>query len=231
MRASRGIVLLLGFLMCTYPLCKLSAGSAPGAKVRGVVLDQSGGYVADASVILFSGEFVIQTKSDDHGRFEFSDISPGEFEMEIAAPGFRTESIAGIHVANEDVGGLSIILRVGEGTGVCVTAMSASAARAFGTSSGVSYEKQIDDTNLKGVILDLDGRPLPNVTFYLSKSGQTQITTSNGKGEFQFAELKSGKYTLEISRDGYRGKLQSLWIVNRNLTKIVAVLVPINSCR
>lgn len=230
MRASRVIVLLFGFLICAYPPYKLSAGSTPGVKVRGVVLDQSGGYVPEASVILVSGEFVIQTMSDDHGRFEFSDVSPGEFEMEIAAPGFRSESIAGIHVAKEAVGGISIILRVGEGNGVCIAALSETAARAVGPSGGVSYEKQIDDTNLEGVVLDLEGRPLSNATFSLSKSGQTQVATSNGKGEFRFAELRSGKYKLAISLDGYRGESRSLWIVNRNLTKIVVVLTPVNYC-
>jgi hypothetical protein len=230
MRASRVIALLFGFLICIYPLCKLSLGSAPGVKVRGFVSDQSGGYIPEASVILFSGEFVIQTKSDDHGRFEFSDVSPGEFEMEIAAPGFRSESVAGIHVAHEDVGGISIILRVGEGNGGCVAGLSETAARAVGPSGGVSYEKQIDDTNVKGIIMGLDGMPLSNATFYLSKSGQTQVTTSNGRGEFRFAELMSGKYTLRISRDGYQGESRSLWIVNQNLTKIVVVLTPVNYC-
>jgi hypothetical protein len=230
MRASKVIVLLFGMLICTYPPCKLSAGSASGVKVRGVVSDQSGGFVPEASIILLSGEFVIQTKSDDHGHFEFFDVSPGEFEMEIAAPGFRSESVAGIHVAHEDVGGISITLRVGEGNGACVAEMGETAARAVGPSGGVSYEKQIDDTNLKGIILGFDGMPLPNATFYLSKSGQTQVTTSNGRGEFGFSELRSGKYTLRVSRDGYQGESGSLWIVNRNLTKIVIVLTPANYC-
>jgi beta-lactamase regulating signal transducer with metallopeptidase domain len=67
------------------------AGQAARASVSGMVVDQLGGFLPGANVTLTSeatgGALVGAT--DRTGRFEFTDLRPGRYALEIGLPGFQ----------------------------------------------------------------------------------------------------------------------------------------------
>ena len=211
-------ILLLG----ARPPAGLAGGPAPGVRISGVVSDDSGGYVAGASVSLFSEERVVQVKSDDSGHFEFSGVSPGTFEAEVSFPGFRTETLNSVEVADRDIEGISVTLHVGTWSGPCVIGLK--------ESDTTVYEKRTDEANLRGMILNNEGKPLSNATAVISGAGQTRVASSTDRGEFVFAGLEPGKYTLNVSRDGYDSGIRKLWITRQNLTRVKFILITRNPC-
>jgi hypothetical protein len=68
----------------------------------------------------------------------------------------------------------------------------------------VAFAPRSDSVSLRGTIADLEGGAMKDATLRLTaESGQVQVATSNGKGEFQFADLLPGKYVLRAERGHY----------------------------
>ncbi|MGO4518557.1 carboxypeptidase regulatory-like domain-containing protein [Terriglobus sp. 2YAB30_2] len=65
--------------------------AGPQAKVAGVVLDLSGATISGATVTLRQPNTPLrQTKTDNAGNFTLASLPAGRYNLEIAAPGFRT---------------------------------------------------------------------------------------------------------------------------------------------
>jgi len=65
---------------------------APDPILSGTITDLSGKTVADAAIAVrnvATGQSA-QTRSDSEGRFQINDLAPGEYEVSVSAPGFRT---------------------------------------------------------------------------------------------------------------------------------------------
>ncbi|PWT94014.1 MAG: hypothetical protein C5B54_00730, partial [Acidobacteria bacterium] len=78
-------------------------------------------------------------------------------------------------------------------------------------------------------IVTEEGEPLPGATLKLSGEGliqQSVIQTSNEKGFFRFLNLKPGKYTLEISLQGFAAKLYAVDVQIGINKEIRAILSP-----
>ena len=82
-------LVLLFCLMCTLPFA-ISAQSSSGT-VIGIVTDQSGAIVSRASVTLTRVDTSTKTKTvtDDSGRYQFVNITPGPYQVDVDAPGFK----------------------------------------------------------------------------------------------------------------------------------------------
>ncbi len=92
----------------------------PLSTVRGLVLDASGRPVPDANLslrrvslsgggrMIFTGPGRLQT--DDHGRFEITDVSPGEWEIRARKGDARGRSDRFTVIGGEDVTGIRIYL-------------------------------------------------------------------------------------------------------------------------
>jgi outer membrane receptor protein involved in Fe transport len=86
-RAAGQLAALLAFL-CAVPV----SAQTPGGSIAGLVVDQVNGLsVAGATVTLYFGDAVAgSAKSDQHGAFTFTSVTPGVYSVAIAAPGYAT---------------------------------------------------------------------------------------------------------------------------------------------
>jgi hypothetical protein len=84
----------------------------PGT-ISGMVVDQSGAIVAGAEVTLVRGnQSPTRQVVGGDGRFSFSDVAPGPFQLTIAAPGLATQTISGVLQPGDNYVAPEIALRV-----------------------------------------------------------------------------------------------------------------------
>src|SRR5262249_44872824 len=72
---------------------QISFGQAPFSTITGVVKDTSGAVIPEASVLVSRSDTNLrrQTITSDLGSYQFTNLLPGEYAVEIKAPGFRAE--------------------------------------------------------------------------------------------------------------------------------------------
>ena len=100
---------MLGALSVISILGSPGASGRPGARVTGTVLDQSGAPIAHALIRLFSPDQLREVESDDHGKFAFTELPSGAYELQANSLGFET-AVEDFQVATDDIGPLSIEL-------------------------------------------------------------------------------------------------------------------------
>jgi len=201
---ARKVVLFSLFLAAQGP----ATPSEALTRLDGVVLDQAGSVVSGASVKLFSLEKVRETKTDNMGRFEFADLTPGSYDLQLERPGFKTR-LESIQITDKAIQQLSFTLQVDNPT--CKFKPT------------ISFEERSGEANLRGSVNDFSDGPLKNVrvTLTSSESGQIHVTTSNDKGAFQFVGLEPGKYALRFAHGGYsEGSLAGVRVARENLTNL-----------
>jgi Carboxypeptidase regulatory-like domain len=205
-KIARNLVFLLSFL---FPVCAPTTPTGPGARIEGAVLDQACADISGALVKLFSLERVLETRTDDKGRFEFSALSPGSYDLQVELQGFETGTVANVQIADNVIRQLSIALQIENPT--------------CNMRPTVSFERRPDKPNLKGSVSDLFDGPLKNakLTIKSSESGQIHVASSNDSGEFQFIDLEPGKYVLTAAHGDYLDGLGTdLRITRENLTNL-----------
>jgi hypothetical protein len=82
--------------------------------INGTVTDLSGAVISHASITLRSSTSgtTSATTTDDHGGFALPTVAPGQYELQISAPGFLTDTER-LDLQARDVAQLSPALRVG----------------------------------------------------------------------------------------------------------------------
>ena len=78
-----------------------------------------------------------------------------------------------------------------------------------------------------GKIDDHDGQPVPSATVQLvsSTSGEKRVTGASPEGEFQFANIDSGRYLLFVSSVGFTDYSDTIKIGRASCRERVYVLV------
>lgn len=72
------------------------AQAAPGT-ISGSISDMTGAPVVGAKVTLTRPDLrSVDEYSDENGRFTFSNVKPGEFQLTIASPGFTSQGTSGL---------------------------------------------------------------------------------------------------------------------------------------
>jgi hypothetical protein len=203
-------LVLFGWLALAAPL--YGAAAEPDIQIRGVVSDPAGAVVPDVAVKLFSPEFVRETTTDERGQFGFANLPAGGYDLEVGKPGFKTATVGNIQVDDKVLRPFSIVLR----------------AKNPGCDDEprVAFVARSDSVSLRGTIADLEsGAMMKNATVRLTaESGQVQVATSNGKGEFQFADLSPGKYVLSAEREHYwEMSGTNVRIARKNRTELGAI--------
>jgi hypothetical protein len=196
------------------------ARSQSGVTLTGIVTDQSGAIVLGASVRLYSTKRFRETKVGSDAGFEFTNVDPGKYEMEVTSPGFN-KMTKDIEISNKTPRPITVELRVGQGGHCQVTEL---AKGSFNAEADIFYVKRVDRVDVKGLVRDDLGSPLAGVTVKLEGSGPSATTVSNGKGEFEFSNLEPGKYILASSLGGFRDISRYLWITQENVTEVTVTL-------
>jgi hypothetical protein len=96
MQALLAVAALIVLLPPSFAL-PFTAKQSPGSTVAGtVVVDafiQPQVPIFEATIRLYSISRVLQTKSDALGRFEFSEVPEGAYQLEVVRPGFKDKTI------------------------------------------------------------------------------------------------------------------------------------------
>lgn len=119
MNISRNIQIMKNlFLSLLVLICLVVSTNAQGAnqnKIGGVVKDQNGAIVVGARVFLLNTQTGIERQivSNANGSFAFGNLTPGEYEIRVAAEGFAVfrQPVRTNSGATEN---LEIVLAIGE---------------------------------------------------------------------------------------------------------------------
>jgi len=106
-------LLLSAVLACL--LAPPAASQVLYGTILGNVRDKTRGSVPGANVTITSQGTGLarQTKTNEAGYYSFSDVQAGSYTVEVAAPGFRTSSQAGVPVTINTVSRVDVDLEVG----------------------------------------------------------------------------------------------------------------------
>ncbi|MFZ0958677.1 MAG: carboxypeptidase regulatory-like domain-containing protein [Candidatus Sulfotelmatobacter sp.] len=75
---------------------------APSASLHGQVTDQSGAVVTQADVALTPASGTpLSTKTDAQGMYEFKGLAPGEYTLDVVAPGFTLYENTKVEIASQ----------------------------------------------------------------------------------------------------------------------------------
>src|SRR5581483_1742017 len=107
-------LLLIALLICGAAWSQTTSGS-----ISGTVLDAQSAVIPGATVSAQETlqKFVFTTKTDEVGRFVFSQVPPGNYTIKIEQPGFKTMEQAGVVLnANDKLALGNLKLEVGQTT-------------------------------------------------------------------------------------------------------------------
>ncbi len=95
-------------------LAVISAFAADSGSIRGTVTDPLGAVVPNATVKLIqNAKQVASTNTDQTGKYSFSPVTPGRYQIEAEAPTFASQTSAPVYVGNGYTDEVNITLKVG----------------------------------------------------------------------------------------------------------------------
>jgi hypothetical protein len=102
-------------------------GQAGTSSIDGTVADPQGNLVAGATVTLTNAEknFSRTQTTNDSGRFAFNLIQPGQYQLEVEAPGFKKAVVTNIDANVDKPTEVSAVLEVGSVSETVTVAASA----------------------------------------------------------------------------------------------------------
>lgn len=87
---------------------------ADGSNIHGTVTDPLGAVVPGAQVeLLRQGKPVSSTTTDSEGKYRFSPLPPGRYQVKTTAPSFATQQSDAIYVASNSNAAVDLTLKVG----------------------------------------------------------------------------------------------------------------------
>jgi hypothetical protein len=163
------------------------------AGVSGTVTDESGAGVAQATVRLrrLAGSFRSEVRTDAKGQFKFSGLASGQYELQIASPGFRLAAMK-VDLGPQQMAFVEPKLRVGS---------TAETVEVSAAPSSVSKRR----TNANPP----EPRPLPNKlpAELTVTSGKTMIAMDSGGTVF--VSRNSGK-SWKTVKTAWQGKVDTI---------------------
>jgi hypothetical protein len=202
-----GLCLFMFFV--AFPLCEYGQSTA---KIKGVIRGPQNAVMAGITVNLLSVERARTMKTDESGKFEFTELPLSNFELQVRqAAGIKPMPVQEISFSEPSTRQVSIVLQLVAPE--CFPKIEA------------AYENRIGRTNLSGKIAKFSSSntPLKNgrITATHIGTGTTRVVNSNEKGDFEFVNLEPGKYTLKVSHQGYSGLAGiDFWVTAENLTRL-----------
>jgi Carboxypeptidase regulatory-like domain len=186
-----------------------AAYGAPASRIVGVVVDPIGAVIPECSATLYGTEALREAKTDEYGRFEFSNVPQGEFDLEVKHFGFKVRVIENIRPTDGNET-LTITLELSSMPGSCEP-----------WSVSLDYELPAKDAKLTGFLVDLDGGiSSATITVTNLRTGEKQSVSTEKDGAFHFAKLASGRYSITFSAPEYpQPPTVNLWVTKANQTR------------
>lgn len=174
------------------------AWSQGGARLSGIVVDQTSTPVTGVSVTLSSLDRAFQAKTASDGLFRFQNVPPGAYEFEIAAPGFVKQK-RNVQLSQGESRQFRIVLIVGTMPDMDYC----------GPHPTVQYETaDPNERQLVGTVSDYSGGArIAGAKIALLQPGEKKpflTCRSDRTGKFVLENPPAGRYTLRISRTGYQ---------------------------
>lgn len=161
--------------------------------LRGHVFDRADFPITGASVSVKSADKTLGTTSDSHGYFELV-VPPGTYELNVSARGgFETRAIKSLRITGSRT--VTVILDVAPSTSVYDPVPPAK-----GYNPGKLGER------LDGFVMDEFGAVISDATVTLRSAKKNLQTKSDAAGRFTFGRVRSGRYTIIVSGEGFRAK-------------------------
>ena len=160
---------------------------AVSSGISGTVTDQSGAVVPQATVELrqLAGNSATNARTDPSGQFKFSGLAPGQYELQITAPGFR-RTTQRVEVQPQQIAAVKAQLEVGS---VSETVEVSAAASTLQTESA-----QVSIQSRRKLTVPPEPRPLPSklpteimvtrdkVVLAVDSAGTLFFSGNSGKG-------------------------------------------------
>jgi uncharacterized protein (DUF2141 family) len=174
---------------------------APGRTIIGVVLDTAG-YVLDSAEV-FVASLRRSTVADTAGRFRFTDVKPGEYQVASRRLGHypQTRTVT----VTKDSGGVARFVLVPYARGLDPVVSSARRGGLSGVvgDTGWAAIKSVEITEVTGL-----GRAV-----------------TDSMGAF-FLDLRPGKHMIRVQREGFASQLLSVTIPKDSGRRMMVFLKP-----
>lgn len=147
--ATRAMLAVAAIVLCS----TLPAAAQSSANVDGVVHDPSGALIVKAKVELKNAATgkVLATTSNKSGVFSFSGLETGDYVLDVDAPGFQAQELAGIHLNPGDQRTFrDIKLVLGDTASVTVTDVQGQLSADSGETSTLISSEDIDHLAVEG---------------------------------------------------------------------------------
>jgi hypothetical protein len=107
----RSLVLVSCLFLCTLA----SLGQGVSGRIQGTVQDATGAVIAGANITVTNQDTGVANKytSDSHGEYIANLLQPGNYQVEIGAPGFRTTVSTGNVVTVDGVTRVDVTMELG----------------------------------------------------------------------------------------------------------------------
>ena len=184
---SSRMLALLGVLLLA--VTNLTFAQDTNASLSGTVSDPTGAAIPGAKLTLTNEATAFQSAfvSDATGNYSFRNLTPGKYDLNVSAAGFKTQDQKGIELAVNQTARQDIHLPVGQ-TGETVTVVS--------DASLINYENQtleggVAPETLQSFPLTVSGAPRSSVAVAILMPG---VTTA-GSGNAFNARINGGLVT------------------------------------
>lgn len=156
------------------------------SRLRGTVTDPSGAAVAGASVELKSanGAPVASTSTDGSGTYFLTDVAPGNYQLELQSPGFKTGSLTGVNIAaGENV----VNGRLEVGTSSETVEVTAQPVVVTSQAAEMTAAPERKGRNLQALLL--------------ASSGLQTVSSPDGKAVWKFGETGQILHSANAGKD------------------------------
>lgn len=177
----------------------MALGQESGVEtIRGIVEDPTTAAMAGASVTLLSLNRVLPTESGADGAFRFDSQEPGDYAIEITAPGLVRKTLPITLQAGHAQDPIVVVLKMG----------SVPDMEKCGRDVSVRYEGlDASGVNLTGTLRDYFARQaiaLAEVRIVSEANRQPVVVVrSDRAGRFAVSQLAPDYYGIQILRKGY----------------------------
>ena len=182
--------LLLSLILLCVGIC---SAQSPTGTVSGIVVDQAGGVVAGAEILVVSDTTGVQypTKTDAEGFFVVSNILPGPYRIQVSKIGFKTIIKPDIIIHIQDALAINFTLPLGA---ISETITIQGGAPLINTESG-SVSTVIDRQFVEN--LPMNGRSF-NTLLQLTPGVVIAPSSSNAPGQFSVAGQRTSTNNFTV---------------------------------